>query len=644
MNNKEKHTGVSFHKSTNKWRATISYDKKQYHLGYFSEKQDAIMIRQLAEKKANEGIFLEWYNDYKSQKNSSKSPKGICFVKNTDKWMAYISYNKKQYILGCFDSMNEAIKTREIAENKIEDGSFLEWYNDYKMNKKTNPYRKGKGVFFFKKRKKWIAIISYNKKQYRLGYFSEKQDAIMIRQLAEKKANEGIFLEWYNDYKSQKMSSNSSLGVAFYKQTNKWRAYIAYNKKRYFLGYFDKKEDAIDIRKIAEQKIKDGEFESWFNDYKLEKNSENIPGVFFFKQTNKWISYISLNKKRYNLGSYEKKENAIETRKIAEQKIKDGKFESWYTLLVEKNKQKKDRKSKQVKQKKDRKSKQAKQKKDKKITRSIDTKENRIYKYKGQFNIFVIVNKKQYRFGQFEDRKEAERIQQLAKQKIDAGEFEEWFNSLDVKNKAIKDNNTIQKNDSLRYIHRDKKNGKWEVTITFGTEQYYIGKFKKIDDAINIRNLAEQKYKDGEFESWYNLLLEERELSRKNYLYYYPKQKRWIAEIAFSKKKCYLGSFVNKEDAIMIQQLAEQKIKEKKFIEWYKDYKEKLRKQRNKSGHIGIHSCKNQQWRAEIIHKKQKYILGMFYTIDEAINIREIAKKKIKDGDFMKWYDNYVKR
>ena len=50
--------GVSLHKKSNKWRVRIDHKGKQYHLGLFTDKNEAIRVRQL---KANE-LFGEFTN------------------------------------------------------------------------------------------------------------------------------------------------------------------------------------------------------------------------------------------------------------------------------------------------------------------------------------------------------------------------------------------------------------------------------------------------------------------------------------------------------------------------------------------------------------------------------------------------------
>jgi hypothetical protein len=67
-NNTSGVTGVQWDSSRNKWRATITFKKKIYHLGRFEKdkKNDAIKIRKEAEKKLF-GEFLEWYESIKNK-------------------------------------------------------------------------------------------------------------------------------------------------------------------------------------------------------------------------------------------------------------------------------------------------------------------------------------------------------------------------------------------------------------------------------------------------------------------------------------------------------------------------------------------------------------------------------------------------
>lgn len=59
-NSQTGYTGVSLYASTGKYRASITFQKKQYHLGLFENIDDAISARKEAEKQIY-GPFLDWY-------------------------------------------------------------------------------------------------------------------------------------------------------------------------------------------------------------------------------------------------------------------------------------------------------------------------------------------------------------------------------------------------------------------------------------------------------------------------------------------------------------------------------------------------------------------------------------------------------
>ena len=77
--------------------------------------------------------------------------------------------------------------------------------------------------------------------------------------------------------KSELNKNNTSgvTGVTWSKKEGKWRAQIMFKRKNYYLGDFDKIEDATRVRKLAEDKIH-GEFLEWYeNEYKQQRVVEN---------------------------------------------------------------------------------------------------------------------------------------------------------------------------------------------------------------------------------------------------------------------------------------------------------------------------------------------------------------------------------
>ena len=70
-NNTSGTTGVSWSKTSNKWKATISFKQKIYFLGSFIEKEDAIKARRRAEERLVEP-FLEWYAAQKAKSGTDE--------------------------------------------------------------------------------------------------------------------------------------------------------------------------------------------------------------------------------------------------------------------------------------------------------------------------------------------------------------------------------------------------------------------------------------------------------------------------------------------------------------------------------------------------------------------------------------------
>lgn len=61
-NNTSNHVGVSFINKLGKWRAYITFKRKQYHLGLYTDYSKAVVAREEAEEKIYGG-FLEWYKN-----------------------------------------------------------------------------------------------------------------------------------------------------------------------------------------------------------------------------------------------------------------------------------------------------------------------------------------------------------------------------------------------------------------------------------------------------------------------------------------------------------------------------------------------------------------------------------------------------
>lgn len=139
------HTGVS--PKGNKWVAHITYRGKRYHLGTYSNLEDALKARSRAKELVMEDAqkLLEYYeqlhkDDCKPcraalpravsapptvgtrsaavRSNNTSGCPGV--TKARKKWKATISYERQRYVLGYFQEKEDAVAARMEAERWLE--------------------------------------------------------------------------------------------------------------------------------------------------------------------------------------------------------------------------------------------------------------------------------------------------------------------------------------------------------------------------------------------------------------------------------------------------------------------------------------------------------------------------------------------
>lgn len=67
--------------------------------------------------------------------------------------------------------------------------------------------------------------------------------------------------------KLSKANNSGYKGVYYIGKRHRWRAEICFQGKRYYLGYFEKMEDAVSARKKAENRLH-GDFLEWYENWK----------------------------------------------------------------------------------------------------------------------------------------------------------------------------------------------------------------------------------------------------------------------------------------------------------------------------------------------------------------------------------------
>lgn len=68
-----------------------------------------------------------------------------------------------------------------------------------------------------------------------------------------------------------KNNTSGITGVGYNKRKNKWYAAIRFCGKNYWLGYYNDKNSAAKVRKIAEDKLY-GDFLEWLNNSGIKRN------------------------------------------------------------------------------------------------------------------------------------------------------------------------------------------------------------------------------------------------------------------------------------------------------------------------------------------------------------------------------------
>ena len=112
-----------------------------------------------------------------------------------------------------------------------------------------------------------------------------------------------------NSSKDKKNGSSQYTGVIRNKNTNKWHSYIKINGKQKHLGLFTSEEEAHEAYQKALKIYHDGGDLSFME---TRITSSQYKGVSWNKNTNKWVSYITINGKTKHLGLFISEEEAYE--------------------------------------------------------------------------------------------------------------------------------------------------------------------------------------------------------------------------------------------------------------------------------------------------------------------------------------------
>jgi hypothetical protein len=142
VKNKWNRIGISQHQLKNElhFRAEIQVNRKKYFLHYYPTIEEAIAIREEAERQVENGTFEKWYAALRKKavaKRNKNSYTGINQKKmaNGLKYEVNINYKRKKYYIGHSYDLKEAIAMRKEAELHLKEGDLVEWVESLKADK-----------------------------------------------------------------------------------------------------------------------------------------------------------------------------------------------------------------------------------------------------------------------------------------------------------------------------------------------------------------------------------------------------------------------------------------------------------------------------------------------------------------------------
>jgi hypothetical protein len=189
-----KYTGVGYDKATKKYSATSYGTGKQVGLGQFVTEEEAVKVRDVYELyvlgskcKLN---FENLREQYLQQIASGNVPKptthspptskynGVAKVKDQNKWVAYITVDKKRKHLGTFNTEEDAYIARKAAEEYLQTNT-----GPNPIPEEHTSYSQHEGITFRKDCDKWQAYVKIDgKRKYVPGKFNTEQQAIEARE------------------------------------------------------------------------------------------------------------------------------------------------------------------------------------------------------------------------------------------------------------------------------------------------------------------------------------------------------------------------------------------------------------------------------------------------------------------------------
>lgn len=428
-----------------------------------------------------------------------------------------------------------------------------------------------------------LLISGWTSKEIISNGYASKTDIGIIKFYLQQRQQYGKILWKAEDYISGEPNVNYNFSI------NMWYVKFQYKSKFYSLGLYTDLSNALDLRVVAYYHISIGDFLEWYNahiklnqfnikaftyplpcDNDIDINSLTLPsekpwgkkdiikatkdnpvGILFKPTANTYQVKIQ----RYNLGTYDSFEKALDVRQTAERYYATENFETWYKEL----------KDTLVKAK---------------VTYTTLEKRTNANKYE----VKRWYLRKLTRLGVY-DAQEALKVKALADSHIDKGDFDKW-----AKNFYAEYRKRLQPCAYARIGTRATKGGslRYSVERTYKQVTVGLGYYDTKEEAEKIKAVADSHIDTGDFDKWAEQFRSERKANRKHKSGVCMSELAFTASYAMCKYLCgiykllcfdtngaehKIGETADVEEAYKAMDLANEHIEAGDFDVWLADYK-----------------------------------------------------------------------
>ena len=487
--------GVRFLKKHNSYEVCYGADK----IGRTKTFEEGLALRKTAEEMDRLGEYDKWLAELRFKKHNPKRPNATI---RPDKRRGgytvsrYIPENKKEVYIGLFKTLEEAEKIRDEINDAVQNGKFAEWHTSYKEKRGIIEPRDD-GLILTRiiqttrdKKTRYEVVRSIKGRCHPLLVFAteSKQEAEKMSELANAHILVGDFETWSNEVRAKAKRDRYSVYAPAHIYKSTYNTGVYYNVcwtnqyKTYTIASRRDKKEAESILLLTNQHIKDGDIFEWMETYKSkqrEARSETYARIHRSNGAFKVSRYYQ-GKMLYVMSS-KSKEEAEKALALANEHIKEGDFDEWLERYKEEHK-----------------------------TELSDAAANtfaRIHRWQGLYKVSRYQRGKEYYVAAFSERSEAERIQAIANEHIEAGDFEEWREQYRASRPAGT-NKVKQRKVQWCYAMVDfaasADNCYRVVCYDECDSTCIILATQDVDEAYNVMNLANEHIEIGDYDAWFD--------------------------------------------------------------------------------------------------------------------------------------------